>query len=124
MSEYDYTDVNTGEDYTDSQMEDIFQEWLDDFHGEVDIAGYSMSPGRILREVDYTAFREEFNNWIDNEIAEGNYREYDVSPECEDCGEDMDYCYECDKVTEWDGEKCNGCGRTWGYDKGEGPDDQ
>ena len=85
MSEYDYTNVTTGEDYTDSQMEDIFQEWLDDFHGQVDIAGYSMNPGRVLREVDYTAFREEFNNWIDNEITEGNYREYVDSPVCEDC---------------------------------------
>lgn len=150
MADYDYTDVNTGEDYTDSEMEDIFQEWLDDSYGEADIAGYSMSTGRILREVDYIAFREEFNNWIDNEITEGNYREYVDSPVCEDCGEDMDqdevtvaladhdrlmcvsceedenmdYCYECDKVTEWDDEKCAGCGRTWGYDKGEGPNDQ
>ena len=89
MSEYDYTDVNTGEDYTDSQMEDIFQEWLDEAYGQVDIAGYSMSPGRILREVDYPAFREEFNNWIDNEITEGNFREYVDSPVCEECGEPM-----------------------------------
>ena len=86
MADYDYTDVNTGEDYTDDQMEDIFQEWLDGFHGEAYIAGYYMSTGRVLREVDYTAFREEFNNWIDNEITEGNYREYVDSPECEDCG--------------------------------------
>ena len=85
MSEYDYTNVATGEDYTDSQMEDIFQEWLDEFHGLSYIAGYSMSTGRVLREVDYSAFREEFNNWIDNEITEGNYREYVDSPVCEDC---------------------------------------
>ena len=96
MADYDYTNVTTGEDYTDSQMEDIFQEWLDDFHGEVDIAGYSMSPGRILREVDYTAFREEFNNWIDNEITEGNFREYVDSPVCEDCEAELSQ----DDVTE------------------------
>lgn len=77
MAEYDYTDVNTGEDYTDSQMDDIFQEWLDDSYGEVDIAGYSMSTGRVLREVDYTAFREEFNNWLDSQISDGVYEEYD-----------------------------------------------
>lgn len=89
MADYDYTNVETGEDYTDSQMEDIFQEWLDDCYGEVDIAGYSMSTGRILREVDYIAFREEFNNWLDNEITEGNFREYDDSPVCEECSEPM-----------------------------------
>lgn len=97
MSEYDYTDVNTGEDYTDSQMEDVFQDWLDDFHGQVDIAGYSMSAGRVLREVDYTAFREEFNNWVDaadhlDEWSEDHpwLDEDEDGPVCEDCGEDMD----------------------------------
>lgn len=84
MPDYDYTDVNTGEDFTDDQMEDIFQDNLDEVYGEVDIAGYSMSTGRVLREVDYTAFREEFNNWIDNEITEGNFREY-VEPVCDAC---------------------------------------
>lgn len=29
---------------------------------------------------------------------------------------DMDYCYECDKVTRWSTEQCSGCGRMWGYD--------
>ena len=92
MADYDYTDVNTGEDYTDSQMEDIFQEWLDDVYGQVDIAGYSMNPGRILREVDYTAFREAFNNWIDNEITEGNFREYEkYLEECAWCCSDSSH---------------------------------
>lgn len=26
-----------------------------------------------------------------------------------------DFCYECNRVTEWAGETCGGCGRTWGY---------
>lgn len=109
MADYDYTDVNTGEDYTDDQMEDIFQDNLDEVHGEVDIAGYSMSTGRILREVDYTAFREEFNNWLDSEIREGNYREY-IEPECEDCGATLSQ----DDVTEslyiYDRLVCPSCG--------------
>jgi hypothetical protein len=29
---------------------------------------------------------------------------------------DVDDCYECDRLTVWDGEVCTGCGRTWGYD--------
>ena len=95
MADYDYTDVNTGEDFTDSEMEDRFQEDLDEVYGEVDIAGYSMSTGRILREIDYIAFRESFNNWIDSEIQEGNYREY-VEPTCEDCGAELAQ----DEVTE------------------------
>ena len=92
---YDYTDVNTGEDYTDDQLEDVFEEWLNEFHGDTFIAGYSFGAGRAIRELDEIAFREEFNNWIDSEIQEGNYREY-VEPTCEDCGAELAQ----DEVTE------------------------
>lgn len=109
MPDYDYTDVNTGEDFTDSEMEDIFQEWLDDFHGQSYVAGYSMSTGRILREVDYTAFREEFNNWLDSEIAEGNYREY-VEPECEDCGATLSQNDVTESLYIYDRLVCPSCG--------------
>ena len=85
MADYDYTDVNTGEDYIDDQMEDIFREYMNDNFGDIDVVGYTYGAGNLLHSHDYTAFREEFNNWLDSEIAEGNYREY-VEPECEDCG--------------------------------------
>lgn len=95
MADYDYTDVNSGEDFTDDEMEDRYQDALDEIYGEVDIAGHSMSTGHVLREVDYTAFREGFNDWIDAEVQDGNFREY-VSPECDAC----DATLTQDEVTE------------------------
>lgn len=107
---YDYTDVATGTDYTDGELEDVFQEWLDDFHGEVYIAGYYFGAGRALKELDYTAFREEFNNWLDSEIQEGNYREYVDSPECEDCGADLDQDDVTEALANYDRLVCPSCG--------------
>lgn len=35
---------------------------------------------------------------------------------------ETDFCSECNRETHWTGEVCQGCGRTWGYDLGKGPD--
>ncbi|PRZ15179.1 hypothetical protein [Nesterenkonia sandarakina] len=38
----------------------------------------------------------------------------------EQLAEDQDYCRECDRVTRWSAdERCDGCGRTWGFDAEE-----
>ena len=86
MADYDYTDVNTGEDFTDDQMEDRYQDFLAEVYSEFEVGELTYPAGRVLREIDYIAFREGFNNWIDNEITEGNFREYIDGPVCEDCG--------------------------------------
>lgn len=110
MAAYDYTHVDTSQDFTDDEVEDIFQEFLDDLYGFPDIAGYSFGTGRILREIDPIAFREEFNNWLDSEIKQGHYREYVDSPECEDCKTELSQ----DDVTEslyiYDRLVCPDCG--------------
>lgn len=150
MADYDYTDVNTGEDLYESELEERFDDFFNEIYPEVELGELTYLASRVLGEVDPIAYREAFLGWIDSQISDGVYREYIDGPVCEDCGEDMDqdevtealanhdrlmcesceedagmdYCYECDKVTEWDDEKCTGCGRTWGYDKGEGPNDQ
>ena len=30
--------------------------------------------------------------------------------------EDMDFCHTCDTETRWNGERCTGCHREWGYE--------
>ncbi len=45
--------------------ENDFIEHLNECFEPVKVCGYTFSPGVLLHEVDYTAFREEFNNWID-----------------------------------------------------------
>lgn len=121
MSNPDYVGIE-GETFTDSELEDNFQDYLDNEMPEFTFGNLSYGAGRVLREIDYTAFREAFNDWIDSEDHIDEWHE--GHPWLDEDDEDTDYCYECDKVTEWNDEKCAGCGRTWGYEKGEGPDDQ
>lgn len=109
MSDYDYTNVETGEDYTDSELEDVFEGWLNDVYGDADVAGHYFSAGRALRELDEAAFREAFNNWIDSEIQEGNYREY-VEPECEDCGATLSQDDVTEALSIYDRVVCPSCG--------------
>ena len=106
---YDYTDLTTGEDMTDDEMEDRFQDTLDEIYSEVDIAGYSFGAGRALKELDYIAFREEFNNWLDSEIQEGNYREYVDSPVCEDCGSTLSQDDVTESMANYDRLICPSC---------------
>lgn len=64
MSNPDYVG-NEGETFTDDELEDNFQDYLDNDMPEFTFGNLSYSAGRVLREIDYTAFREEFNNWVD-----------------------------------------------------------
>ena len=95
MSHPDYVGIE-GETFTEDELEDNFQDYLDNEMPEFTFGNLSYGAGRVLREIDYTAFREAFNNWIDAEITEGNYREYIDGPVCEDCGASLSQ----DDVTE------------------------
>lgn len=148
MSEY--IDMSTHEILDDDDMHRRYDEWLDEIHGEVNIGHSTFSPSEILKELEPITYRVGFSDFENFATEDNSIMNLDDCPECEDCGEkmdrdevvtaladhdrlmcesceedeDMDYCYECDKVTSWTDEKCDGCGRTWGYDKGEGPNDQ
>jgi len=49
-----------------------FNYYFDNQHGDVVIAGISFSPSDILKEMDPIAYNEEFNNWLDIEMALDN----------------------------------------------------
>jgi hypothetical protein len=51
--------------YDDSEMEKIYLEWLNELYGAVNICGYTMDSGRVLKNMDEIAFRTSFNDWID-----------------------------------------------------------
>ena len=106
----DYAD-KIGQVMTDDEMEDIFQEWLDEFHGQSYVAGYSMSTGRILREVDYTAFREEFNNWLDSECQNGEILDLSLSENttCDTCNGDLTQEEAVTSFTDETGPICTTC---------------
>jgi len=74
----------------DSFSEDDYQEYLNDLYPLVDICGFKMQQGDILLEMDYTAFREGYNNYLDSEVedvytcGECNV-EYTDEEEAEEC---------------------------------------
>lgn len=92
---YDYTDVNTGDDLYEYELETRFDDFFNEVYPEVEFGELTYLASRVLGEVDPIAYREEFNNWLDSEIQEGNYREY-VEPECDAC----DAALTPDEVTE------------------------
>jgi hypothetical protein len=47
-----------------------FEDSLNEIYPAVSVCGYDYDAGRALRELDPTAFREEFNNWLDSEGLE------------------------------------------------------
>ena len=65
MSNPDYVGIE-GETFTEDELEDNFQDYLDNEMPEFTFGNLSYGAGRVLREIDYTAFRESFNDWIDS----------------------------------------------------------
>lgn len=69
-------------------LEKMFHETLSETYGSVKIAGYQYDTADVLKEIDPTAYREAFNDWLDCELGEtiwekdGEY--FDSNPENED----------------------------------------
>ena len=62
-------------DWTERITEEDYKELLNDNYEDIEICGMTMSQGTILKECDYTAFREHYLNWIDSEEREqGNFQ--------------------------------------------------
>lgn len=65
-----------GETFTHDEMEDRYEEWLDEICDEVRIGAMTYAPGRVLREVDPIAFRVGTSEWIDGEVQDGALDEW------------------------------------------------
>lgn len=51
-------------------LEELYCQFLDDCYGTVRIAGYEYQTSRALAEVDPTAFRCGFADWLDAQLGE------------------------------------------------------
>lgn len=69
----DYVDVN-GVLFTENELECSFEEGLGDSWGTVSVCGYEYDAGRALRELDPTAFRCGFLDWLDAQESDGVLR--------------------------------------------------
>ena len=70
---------------SESDLELLYENMLDEVYGEVKIAGYEYLTSDALKELDPTAYRCGFSDWLDSELGEtiweldGEY--YDADPE-------------------------------------------
>lgn len=79
---------------SDRELDSMYQEFLDDVYPDCSIAGYNYSTSLALREVDPTAYRCGFNDWLDAEVSDERLYERDGEyftecPDCDDDGGDM-----------------------------------
>ena len=51
---------------TESQLQESFEQYLDDVHPEVTIAGITFSASRVLREMDPIGFQVSMSDYADN----------------------------------------------------------
>ena len=81
------------------QLEEMYDEMLDDVYGDIEICGYHYPASKALFDVDPTAYRCGFNDWLDSMIQDeilfqdDDENVYDEKPipegmsECFDCGD-------------------------------------
>lgn len=67
---FEYWDTTTDEGLTDYDLEQRWDEWLDEVYGEVKIAGGTYQTSRVLKEVDEVAYRTGYNDWLDSALKD------------------------------------------------------
>lgn len=61
-------------------LEDRFDDYLDELYAEIMIAGYLYPVSTILSKTDRVVYNEEFNNWLSQEIENENiYEDEDLN---------------------------------------------
>lgn len=55
---------------TERELEQRYCDFLDEVYGTVKIAGYEYDTSRALAELDPTAFRCGFSDWLDSELGQ------------------------------------------------------
>ena len=61
---------------SEHQLEDRFDDYLDEAYDVIELMGVTVMPHEFLRKHDETAYRCAFNDWLDGEIGE-SLVEYD-----------------------------------------------
>ena len=71
-------------DYNRPELEDEFNELLDDSHEPIKLFGIEYSPARALRELDYYRYEESLDEYIWG-VAESYAEELETANEVEVC---------------------------------------
>lgn len=54
----------------ENEAYELYDEWLNDLSGDVEVAGCVFDASRILKELDPIAYQCGFNDWMDAEGIE------------------------------------------------------
>lgn len=57
------------------ELDKLYRDFLDDLYPECEIAGMKYCTSTALAEIDPTAFRCGFADWLDSECQSGTYEE-------------------------------------------------
>ena len=57
------------------ELERMFDEYIDDVEGQVQIMGYEYYVSNIMKDVDKVVYREAFLEWLNSEVENGHIRE-------------------------------------------------
>jgi hypothetical protein len=78
MTREQYLEERIHDEHEYIEVEEATIEMLNETYSFKQIGGpfTNMSAGVVLKEYDYAAFREEFNNYQDQMIRDGNWIEY------------------------------------------------
>lgn len=74
----------------ESELQAQYDEMLDEIYPEVQIAGLNYSTSHALREVDPTAYRCGFADWLDSELRDGGLFEQAGEYYTDDPADDAD----------------------------------
>jgi len=79
MTREEYLELKVYDEHEYIDVEDATIEMLDDDYNFKSLGGpfTYISAGDVLKEYDYTAFRETMNNYQDSMIRDGDWIEYD-----------------------------------------------
>jgi hypothetical protein len=61
--------------YTERELQDMFDAFLDENSLEIIIGTLIYSPSEVLKAVDPIAYKEEYFNWLNQEVEEGRLDE-------------------------------------------------
>jgi len=83
LTPFDYENMEDGERYedhalTDYDLDQMYREMLDEAYGTATVAGMQYDTSRALYELDPTAYRTGFSDWLDSMVQDDQIIEVEV----------------------------------------------
>lgn len=90
---YDYINPESGDGYFASDIEEQFDELIDELFDHPEILGVTFAPSAVVKEMDPTTYEEGFYDYIDNLVANGDlveFEDYDPDDYDDDFGDHIE----------------------------------